>query len=325
MKKSVQDLSPNVKQLLKFYHENYEFLVHRELTLDATEKIFLGESKSRSCRYCGATDDGRFKKVAHALPEAIGNKCLISLDECDECNDFFGRTMDEHLANYLGIHRTVQQIRGKSGVPKYGVPGKNPRLWREGPNQFLATAQFDDDFLEIDASGQKGTIKGFKQPYRPKAVFKCLVKMAIAVMPPDEIPNFEGTLAWLRREERLDQTNSRSVFCFTSISQMTRNGIDVTLMRRRNPVAKLPYISFFIAFSKLTFQIFLPFCKADEHFVGESVQIHRFPNRAEMIGTVSYGQLDLSSNELVRDQPDDIHFEIGPPGIIIQKMSGSDE
>jgi hypothetical protein len=285
---------------------------------------------------CGSVKTGRITclvkryveqgqgQVSHTLPEAIGNKCLFSLDECDKCNDFFGQTIDKDFANYLGIHRTMQQINGKNGVPKYGVPGKQPRLWRAEPNQFFATAQFDDDFIEIDIAEAKGIIKGFKQPYRPNSVFKCLVKIALAVMPTDEMHNFTKTLAWLQHENPPDKNNLAAHFCFISNSEMTRNGIDITLMRRQDPAAKLPYISFLLAFSKLTFQIFLPFCKADQHFAGETIKVQRFPSRAEMVGKVTYSQLDLSSNELLRDQSDNIHFEIGSPGILIQKVTGNE-
>jgi HNH endonuclease len=299
-------------------------LVHLELKLDATEKRFIGEKNPRCCRFCGTTDSAHFKKVSHTLPEAIGNKCLFSWDECDKCNDFFGQTIDKDFANYLGIHRTTRQINGKNGVPKYGVPGRRPRLWRAGPNQFFANSQFDDNFLEIDIAAGKGTIKGFKQPYRPNSVFRCLVKIALAIMPMDEIHNFTHTLAWLRQETLSDKNDSAACFCFISASEMTRNGIDVTLMRRRDSAAKLPYMSFLLAFANHSFQIFLPFCKADQHLAGETIQIQNCPNLAEMVGKVTYSELDLSSNELLRDQPDNIHFEIGPPGIFIQRIIGNE-
>jgi hypothetical protein len=37
---------------------------------------------------------------AHAFPEFIGNRELISNYECDICNERFSRTIEDHLAKY---------------------------------------------------------------------------------------------------------------------------------------------------------------------------------------------------------------------------------
>jgi HNH endonuclease len=317
---STTTLSEGALELLFQYEKNYEMLLHVELPLDTDEKFFIGDRGIRRCRYCGTTDKHSFRKRAHTLPEAVGNKSLISLDECDECNAFFGNTVEDHFSKYLGIHRTLHQIKGKKGVPAYGVPGQAPRLWRSGENQFAATAGLGDNFLEIDISSRKGTIRALKQPYSPRGVFKCLVKIAIAVMPSTELGNFARTIAWLRAHASVEEGKASSYFCFTSKSDMVRAGIDIILLRRKDPAAKLPHMSLFLAFSKFTFQIFIPYSSGDQHFVGEKIQVSPFPNRAEAICAVRYGEMDLSSSELVRDEPDDIDFEIGKPGVIIQSF-----
>jgi hypothetical protein len=283
---TLQDLSLKTRLLLAFYEENYELISNIELPSNASKKIFLGSRENRHCRFCSATAKGAFRKTAHTLPEALGNKGLISLDECDECNEKFGRFLDEHFARFLGLHRTVHQIPGKKGVPAYGVPGRRPKLRRVGPNQLAGEAHVEDDFIEIDEAGRRGKIKGYKQPYIKRSVFKCLTKIALAILPVNELDNFEATLAWIKQNDPGCDNPSLSFYCFTSRMDMKRDGMDLLLLRRRNPEVRLPYISFYLCFSDLTFQIFLPFCKKDYHFDGETIQIQQLPNRAERITNV---------------------------------------
>jgi HNH endonuclease len=318
----IRPLSPEAAELFAFYDKNYEFYVDLQLPAGPGSEIRLGSLVPRSCRYCGATEKSQFKKVAHAVPEAVGNRTLISLDECDRCNEYFGRELDQHFANYLGLTRTLWQIKGKRGVPKYGVPGRSPRLWRAGENSFAATALVADDFVQLDADAKSGKINAYKQPYRPISVFKSMVKSALAVMPCDELVNFEETLRWVRSGDST-KTAARC-FCFASTAQVTRAGLDVILLRRKSASDRLPYMSLYMSFANVDFQIFLPGALPDSHFAGEEIQVKRFPNRAERIGSVRYRVVDLSSSGLVRDEPDNINFEIHEPGILVEGLSAEE-
>lgn len=42
----------------------------------------------------------RFGRESHSLPRFFGSK-IVSLDECDICNEEFGRTIDNDLAEFL--------------------------------------------------------------------------------------------------------------------------------------------------------------------------------------------------------------------------------
>ena len=304
---------------MAFYEEHYECIKNIELPLDASDKIYLGSREHRCCRYCGETAKRAFRKTAHTIPEALGNKSLISLDECDACNTKFGE-LDDHFAKFLGLYRTVHQIHGKERVPVYRAPGRRPTLRRVGPNQFAGEANVEDNFIEIDERNRRGKIKGYKQPYSKRSVFKCLTKMALAILPENELENFKATLAWIRQDKPGSENPPRRFYCYRSSMGMMRNGIDLVLLRRRDPEARLPYVSFSLCFSTLTFQIFLPFCKKDLHLVGEPVHIQYFPSSAEGRTTVNYGLLDLSSPEMVRDEVDYVEFEIGEPGVIVERQ-----
>lgn len=66
-------------------------------------KEWVGEpdKQKRVCRYCHRSmPEVSFKKVAHTISEALGNKSIKTNDECDECNQFFGDTIEQDFLVY---------------------------------------------------------------------------------------------------------------------------------------------------------------------------------------------------------------------------------
>ena len=59
------------------------------------------EPSEKICRFCGKKEpEVTFNKIAHAIPEMLGNKQYISLSECDTCNKKFSK-YEDNLEGYL--------------------------------------------------------------------------------------------------------------------------------------------------------------------------------------------------------------------------------
>ena len=70
------------------------------------EKRYIGEKSNQICRFCKKDKSmTRFKSIAHAIPELLGNKSIISHEECDACNKFFA-TSEDHLGKMLNFINT---------------------------------------------------------------------------------------------------------------------------------------------------------------------------------------------------------------------------
>ena len=79
----------NQEKSVQFYANNYDVLA--SWLVQPGKKIILGEKEDRKCRFCGKRPpEVSFRKIAHAIPEALGNKSIQSLYECDSCNEAFG-------------------------------------------------------------------------------------------------------------------------------------------------------------------------------------------------------------------------------------------
>lgn len=100
----------------------YDVILYNENTPEA-----IGEpiKEKRKCRYCKRTmPQVSFKKKAHTISEALGNKTIITNDECDECNQLFGDTLESDLISIFDFPRMYYKISGKNGKVKE-IEGKN--------------------------------------------------------------------------------------------------------------------------------------------------------------------------------------------------------
>ena len=173
------------------------------------------DDADRKCRFCGqGSPQVGFRELAHALPEFLGNRSIVSLNECDECNDYFGRGCEDNLSKFTMLLRTLAAIQRKKG-PK-------------------STFKSNDESLRIDASGHKVGMRvpapdsvddlmvdgelpdSFRllgdtrsQPYVPIQAAMALVKIACSVCPKQE----------------LDQCRARSIGCVVGVSRRSARSL----------------------------------------------------------------------------------------------------
>lgn len=164
--------------------------------------IMLG-TKGR-CRFCGQTDSRAFRKVAHTLPEAFGNKWVTSLDECDACNARFG-AFDDALVKSMGAILTVGGTPGKGNKVRQTGRTDGPASIRHrivnGQRSISMRANGTPFPDHVGVNSRTGElvfrIPGGTERFVPTKAYKALVKMALALLPEDELPNFTKIIAWL--------------------------------------------------------------------------------------------------------------------------------
>lgn len=302
------------KKRMDFYQDNYHLaFIHFRFQ----KKMYLGNSKNKICRFCGKNEEKTtFRKAAHAIPEFIGNKYLLSNYECDNCNEFFSISVEDHFAKYTNLQRTISQVPGKKGVPAAKSLSGLSRIDID-ENGIKIQSRIDDDFTEIDEEKKIFIIKGYRQPYIPRYVYKCLVKMALSLMPFEQIDYFKDTIKWLMiKDVSNDNFSTESLKCIRSFTPGPHpfKWVTAILLKRKHDKLITPHMSFFIAFANYTFQIFLPLSDKDYHLHGKTVTIPAFPNMYEDVSTthdVTWNVLNLSSEELVKEQMSSMtmHFD----------------
>lgn len=159
------------------------------------------DRKDRMCRFCHKKSPFvSFHKDAHVISELLGNKTYISDFECDDCNSKFGRYENE-LANYLGIVRTVQSVKGKK-VPKFKSADQTLDVESTVADEITNQVKFRrydglDQTFEFDKENNLTIIHYKKASYTPLSVYKALLKMALSVMPSQHLVNYKHALEYL--------------------------------------------------------------------------------------------------------------------------------
>lgn len=149
----------------------------------------------RVCRFCGkdvlATT---FKETAHTIPEMLGNKLMFSDFECDNCNALFGKEFENDLSYYLGISRTITGTKGKRKVPTFTAPGNALKAKSENilGEETIIISRDDVTNGTITVNKEQGTmtVKGKKIPFRPLRVYKAILKIALSLLPENDIRDF---------------------------------------------------------------------------------------------------------------------------------------
>lgn len=264
-------------EIQKYYDTFYDIL--RTPNFDDNSRVLkrtrgiqtIGYSPKKRCRFCGKSEDEvSFDMVAHAFPESIGNHVLASNYECDDCNKYFGKTIENDYAIFFNLYHSIMQIDGKKGIPKcnFKVPCKKRT---DKCAKYCVQIFFDNGKLcvsncrEVDKKyvnffNNSITISKPVGKCCPIAVFKTLVKMAISVMPIEELHLFSSTTEWLRELEHRNFYKEKKLL----VRYKVIPGFKVTkypnyvLFRRKKDVWNKPYMLFNLTYGCYTLLIEVP-------------------------------------------------------------------
>ncbi len=221
--------------------------------------VFLG-TRGR-CRYCGKAHLACFRMKAHAFPEALGNKWIMSRDECDACNIIFSR-YDDAIARAVSPFLTLGGIKGKSNkVRQTGRSDGDVVLSRRhgpdcpGLSLFANNADFGQH-VSMTAQGllrMNMPISGI--PFKPRHAYKALVKMGVALLPDEELGHYTKLRSWLLDTEDTVEFPILDVgMSFASIGNAPPLVVG-TLLRRSNPADVIPHILFIVGAGSICLQI----------------------------------------------------------------------
>lgn len=293
--------------VISFYETHYDVL--GSWLLKPGDKVVLGDKNNRICRFCGKRPpEETFRKVAHAIPESLGNKSIESAYECDTCNDKFGRGIENDLGNWSKPMRTFARIRGKSGVPTLKKGGDAPG-WRieYGEKGFNISSYEDDPLYEIDEANKKITFNLKRDAYTPVAVLKAFMKIGLTLLPDVEIVNFPHLMAWVQDKDHSRPFADKCPIIYSfQPGPMPNDLIAAFILRRKPYVTGYAYAYLILGYGNEVFQVQLPSQKHDSAMNGQSVSIHPFPTPGSpdptRFGAPGRALLDFTGREVVKGE-----------------------
>lgn len=270
----------------------------------------IGNSQKKICRFCGKGEsEVSFNKIAHAVPESIGNHVLASNYECDECNEFFGKTIENEYANFFILYHSIMQIDGKNGVAKckFKVPCDKRTeecakycvevFFKDNMPCIRKCREVGNEYLTL--SNNSLTISKPVGRCCPIAVFKTIVKMAISVMPVEELHLFSSVITWICESEHLNFNKNKKLLVRYKIIL----GFNVTkyphyvLFRRKKDVWNKPYMLFNLTYGCYSLFVEIP-RDADN---STNLEFENMPFPPIPFYTSSEGIWDMSEKEVSKD------------------------
>ena len=290
------------ESVLPFYSEHYAPIGIWQIGAGA--KSVLESREPRKCRFCGqSAPNVTFRLEAHAIPEALGNKGLLSRYECDSCNKLFGSTIENDLGNWSKPMRTLMRIRGKRGVPTLKSEKDGWRIECDGGEQLHVSHNRIDNVFEVDEINKRIRFNLKREPFVPIQVLKALVKIGLTLLPEDEIHAFDEALAWIRSPASPNRLAVQMPVLRTTIAGPMRGQlITAFLLRRLERTRKLPYAFLVLAVANETYQVMLPSPAFDPPLDAEPIQIPGFPVPGSNDRRTSLVTLDFSGTDRVAGQ-----------------------
>ncbi|MCK5581876.1 MAG: hypothetical protein KAJ18_11455 [Candidatus Omnitrophica bacterium] len=297
----------NLKKM-EYYNKHYQIVTDLYFVANAPVKLCdHKKAMERECRFCGRSKpEVNFRKKAHAVPEFLGNKSLISMNECDICNKFFADEYEDHLAKWFGPMRSLCQMRGKKGAPKYKSDEFTSARGDKGMELFVNS---DSSILkEIKESGSgsfKIPVPMYTQPFIPVRAAKAFIKSAISILPQELLSECENTIQWLLGKATVNIDNFPVMYAFTPGVNPYRIG-KAMICRRKMPDAEMPFLWLIIATTNFLFQIMIPFCKSDrwiKHGKKNSFEVTKFPTPFPEEYEKKYGKTVWYCEDWASDNP----------------------
>lgn len=256
-----------------FYDDNYlkftfEFRQQRDYKFD--DKAMT--NGQRKCRFCNKYANS-YKKKAHAVPELLGNKNLISMNECDECNEFFCH-YENDLANFLHFELALNGIKGKNGTKT--IQSSNLKLKNLlGASGICINAL--QDSIQIDSENKKLYINCdyTSRTYVPLNVAKILIKSICSVLSYNDLQSCSNTIIWLKSDKI---KVSDIPLCYTFISGDNPFGSGrIIILKRKHDCAHLPYIFGIFQFGNFQLQLPMILNDNDNFLIGEKLSYPYYP------------------------------------------------
>lgn len=275
----------------------------------------LKARNQRTCRYCNRTaPSATFRKRAHVIPSLLGNKHLLSDYECDDCNNLFSR-FETSLAAYIGLMRTVTSLSRGNNIPKHRVhnsPVTTHTIKLGEQDKDVVCFTFHKEPEKTD----KGVIISFKkESYTPINVYKILLKMALSIMPQQDIDKYSYLMNFIINDE-----HSQLIKPFASNVNVITHGFmadpHIYIFKKRRDEDDVPTHIFMFCYEDTIYQLPVPANSDDQRIYQDGKQL-TFPYCPPILfepplqnATITGGNKNFSSYDAVQEEGKlMLHFE----------------
>jgi HNH endonuclease len=278
----------------------------------------------RTCRFClRSSPDVSFEKLAHIIPESLGNKHLVSDFECDYCNGKFSR-METDFSGWLGAIKTLAGTRGKNGVPKFKPANQTVEakkvLFLNTPATKVSTGKASEGTVKLDKESGQVVFKFKKDGYTPIKAYKSLLKIALTIIDPGERNHYRPAFEFLLGpdDNAIFQLFAKVICHELPLSHAAAKPYG-SLYQKMDPLAKYPLHYFTLHYEHFIYGFPLPLNLVDYAkgcYANNNIQAIYAPPvmlwQADKADIFYSHTEDFSSSEKKRNEEQTISFNLSP-------------
>lgn len=285
----------------------YEQLFHsyyvKSFDWDTRKRIGEPDKKKRVCRFCNNSSIPlAFKKSAHAISEALGNKRIILNEECDACNERFGLGIEHDLIAFCRIHLNMTGIQGKTGVAT--VKGKN-----------FSLSNKEGIVLNLHDRLQSSTVIGShrletNEKISMQNIYRILVKFALSVIETKDVGFFTQTVEWINGNYSAPVLPKIA----TRIDpELSFRHPEIRIFRRREDDFDLPFLAAEFSVSVRRFVFVVPFSSQDQKDFLREEDHQNFWKLLNHLNTETGWHFEDFSDDRKKELIFNLNFEMAKP------------
>ncbi|MCZ7607038.1 MAG: HNH endonuclease [Planctomycetota bacterium] len=191
------------------FRDHYELLASKMVPVfeENADKEVLGKrAGERLCRVCGRKAPVvKFRTEAHVIPRSLGNRWLVTQQECDECNGRYGREHDDELAKMLLPMLALLRIPGRNGPPAFKARGLVSRIGGEDNlgRLKIELSELDKSIRTEERSGNRFDLIFDGVNWNPTAALKSIARSTWHLLDEASHGRFDFIIRWIKGETSL--------------------------------------------------------------------------------------------------------------------------
>lgn len=252
----------------KEIHNNYD-MTRYDNGYNTIHGIGEAERSKRICRFCGLKmPETTFKNKSHSISEALGNKNIITNDECDVCNGKFGMGIELDLINLLDFFRAYYGIQGKGGKKSFVSSD-----FEISKNDSTASLKVLDENVVLEDKNNIRIQLKHPQKINLQNVYRALIKYALSVLDSSCLHNFQETIKWVKSECSCNELPWVTILV---TNQKSNSFPIINVFVRKSDTKELPYSFMTLEIDGLEVIALLPLSSKDDCAFDNDVDFKRF-------------------------------------------------
>ncbi len=228
----------------------------------------------RICRYCSRSmPEVSFKKDAHTISEALGNKSIKTNDECDNCNQLFGDSIEQDFLSLFNISRVFFGIKNKTGYP-HKVNGDNYSFKKTDNGNISINYYMKEGEQALNPDHSPLNISLISHRAFPEQnIYKALCKYVFGVLDDVTLKSFERTRKWLIG---MNSETSLPKLARFDHPDVKKHPTIMVFIRKDESTKDLPHVVAEVRIINISFVVILPFSNKDIHNFCDNDNYDRF-------------------------------------------------